>query len=57
MSLYGMNLIIILFVLLLLFGGGGFYWGGPAFGGGGIGLVLAICLIIYFLGGFRAKRN
>ncbi|MGA2544287.1 MAG: DUF3309 domain-containing protein [Verrucomicrobiota bacterium] len=52
-----MNLIIVLFVLLLLFGGGGFYWGGPAFGGSGIGLILAICLVIYFMGGFRTKRN
>jgi hypothetical protein len=51
-----MNLIIILLVLLLLFGGGGFYFGGPAIGGGGIGLILVICLIIYFMGGFRTKR-
>jgi hypothetical protein len=51
-----MNLIIILLVLLLLFGGGGFYFGGPAIGGGGIGLILVICLIIYFMGGFRTKK-
>ena len=25
------------------------------FGGGGIGLILLICLIVYFMGGFRTK--
>ena len=50
-----MNLLILVIVLLLLFGGGGFYFGGPVIGGGGLGLVLVICLIIYFMGGFRAK--
>ena len=50
-----MNLLLLVIVLLLLFGGGGFYFGGPVIGGGGLGLVLVICLIIYFVGGFRAK--
>ena len=50
-----MNLLLLVIVLLLLFGGGGFYFGGPVIGGGGLGLVLVICLIIYFLGGFRPK--
>jgi hypothetical protein len=52
-----MNLLLLVFVLLLLFGGGGFYFGGPVIGGGGLGLVLVICLIIYFLGGFRSKAE
>jgi hypothetical protein len=50
-----MNLILLFIILLLLFGGGGFYIGGPAFGGGGLGLILIICLIVYLMGGFRAK--
>lgn len=50
-----MNLLVLVIILFLLFGGGGFYIGGPAVGGGGLGLVLLICLIIYFMGGFRAK--
>jgi len=50
-----MNLLLLVIVLLLLFGGGGFYFGGPIIGGGGLGLVLVICLIIYFMGGFRSK--
>ena len=53
--LVGMNLLVILLVLLLLFGGGGFYLGGPVIGGSGIGLVLVICLIVYFMGGFRTR--
>jgi hypothetical protein len=55
-NLPAMNLLIIVIVLILLFGGGGFYIGGPIFGGSGLGLVLLICLIIYLLGGFRARR-
>ena len=55
-TLWAMNLILLIVILFLLFGGGGFYFGGPAFGGGGLGLVLLICLIIYFLGGFRSKN-
>ena len=51
----GMNLLLVLLVLLLLFGGGGFYFGGPIIGGSGIGLILLICLIVYIMGGFRAK--
>jgi hypothetical protein len=51
-----MNLILLVVVLLLLFGGGGFYFGGPAIGGGGLGLVLLICLVIFFMGGFRSKN-
>jgi len=50
-----MNILLLLVVLLLLFGGGGFYFGGPFIGGGGIGLVLLICLVVYFMGGFRTK--
>ena len=38
-----------------LFGGGGFYLGGPAIGGGGVGLILLVCLVIFLMGGFRAK--
>jgi hypothetical protein len=50
-----MNILLLMLVLLLLFGGGGFYFGGPVIGGGGLGLILAICLVIYLLGGFRTK--
>ena len=50
-----MNLLILVLVLFLLFGGGGFYFGGPIIGGSGLGLVLLICLVIYLMGGFRAK--
>ena len=39
----------------LSFGGGGFYFGGPVIGGSGIGLILVICLIVYFMGGFRTR--
>ena len=56
-SLAAMNLLLLVVILLLLFGGGGFYLGGPAFGGGGLGLVLLICLIIYFMGGFRGSKG
>jgi hypothetical protein len=52
-----MNILLVLVVLLLLFGGGGFYFGGPVIGGSGIGLILLICLVIYFAGGFRGSRN
>jgi hypothetical protein len=51
----GMNMLLLIVVLLLLFGGGGFYFGGPVIGGSGLGLVLLICLIVYFMGGFRSK--
>ena len=54
-TLAPMNLILLIVVLMLLFGGGGFYLGGPAVGGGGLGLILVICLIIYFMGGFRTR--
>jgi hypothetical protein len=50
-----MNLLVLIVVLLLLFGGGGFYFGGPAIGGGGVGLILLVCLIIFLMGGFRAR--
>jgi hypothetical protein len=50
-----MGLILLILVLVILFGGGGFYFGGPVIGGGGLGLVLLICLIIYFVGGFRSR--
>ena len=52
-----MNLLILIVVLLLLFGGGGFYFGGPVIGGGGLGLILLICLVIYFMGGFRGSKR
>jgi hypothetical protein len=51
-----MNLLLLIIVFLLLFGGGGFYFGGPAIGGGGLGLVFLICLIVYLMGGFRARN-
>ncbi len=51
----GMNVLLLIIVFLLLFGGGGFYFGGPVIGGGGVGLILLICLIVYLMGGFRAK--
>jgi hypothetical protein len=50
-----MNLLLFIVVLLLLFGGGGFYFGGPVLGGSGLGLILAICLVIYLFGGFRPR--
>ena len=52
----GMNVLLFILVLVLLFGGGGFYFGGPVIGGSGIGLILAVCLVIYLLGGFRTKN-
>jgi hypothetical protein len=52
-----MNMILLIVVLLLLFGGGGFYFGGPMVGGGGLGLILLICLVIYFMGGFRGSKS
>ena len=52
-----LNTLLILVVLLLLFGGGGFYFGGPVIGGSGLGLVLLICLVIYFMGGFRTRHS
>ncbi len=51
-----MNILLLLVVLLLLFGGGGFYFGGPVIGGGGIGLILLICLVVFLMGGFRARN-
>jgi uncharacterized membrane protein YccC len=55
--LAGMNILLLMLVLLLLFGGGGFYFGGPVIGGSGLGLVLAICLVVYLLGGFRPRNT
>jgi uncharacterized membrane protein YccC len=52
-----MNILLLMVVLLLLFGGGGFYFGGPVIGGSGLGLILAICLVVYLLGGFRTKST
>ena len=44
-----MNIILIIIILLLLFGGGGgYYYGGPMVGSG-IGGVLLVVLIVYFL--------
>ena len=51
-----MNALLLILVLLLLFGGGGFYFGGPAIGGGTLGLILLICLGVYFMGGFRTRK-
>ena len=51
-----MNMILLIVVLLILFGGGGFYLGGPVFGGSALGLILVICLVVYFRGGFRTKN-
>jgi hypothetical protein len=50
-----MSLLLVLLVPLLLFGGGGFCLGGSV--GGLIGLILLICLILHFTGGFRTKSN
>jgi hypothetical protein len=55
--LVGMNILLLMVVLLLLFGGGGFYFGGPVIGGSGLGLVLLICLVIFFMGGFRSSKS
>jgi hypothetical protein len=44
-------------VLLLLFGGVGFYFGDPVIVDGGIGLILVICLVIDFVGGFRSTKS
>ncbi len=52
-----MNLLLLIVVLLVLFGGGGFYLGGPAIGGSGLGLVLLIGLVIFFMGGFRGAKR
>jgi len=50
-----MSPILLILVLLLLFGGGGLYLGGPVIGGGGFGLILLVCLVVYFMGGLRTK--
>jgi hypothetical protein len=55
--LAAMNILLLMVVLLLLFGGGGFYFGGPVIGGSGLGLILLICLVIYFMGGFRTSKS
>jgi hypothetical protein len=54
-----MDLLIILIVLLLLFGGGGgLYWGmGAGWGIGPIGLILAVLVIVFLLGGVRSRRG
>jgi hypothetical protein len=52
-----MNILRPLVVLLLVFGGGGLYFGGLVIGGGGLGLILVICLIVYFTGGFRGSKG
>ena len=52
-----MNILLLVVVLLLLFGGGGFYLCGPVIGGSGLGLILLICLCVYFAGGFRATKS
>jgi hypothetical protein len=50
-----MNLSILTTMFLLLLVGCGYYFGGPAIGGSGIALILLTCLIVYLMGGFRAK--
>ena len=50
-----MNLLFFTLGLLLLFGGGGFYLAGPAIGGEVVGMILLIGVIVYWVGGFRAK--
>ena len=50
-----MNILLLVVILLLLFGGGGFYFGGPVIGGSGLGLILAICLVLYLMGAFRPR--
>ena len=52
-----MNRLLLVFVLLLLFGGSGFYFGGPAIGGGGLGLVLLICLVVFFIVDFSRRPD
>ena len=52
-----MNPLLLVVVLLLLFGGGGFYVGGPVIGGSGLGWILLICLIVYFMGGFLGSKS
>ena len=54
--LNAMNILLLMVVLLLLFGGGGFYVGGPVIGGSVLGLILALCLVVYLVGGFRPKN-
>ena len=54
-----MDLIILLIVLLLLFGGGGGLYGGmgAGWGIGPIGLIIAVLVIVFLLGGHRSRRN
>jgi hypothetical protein len=54
-----MDMIILLIVLLLLFGGGGgLYWGmGAGWGIGPIGLIVAVLVVAFLLGGHRSRRN
>ena len=51
-----MNMLLLILVLILLFGGGGLYLGGPAIGGVSVRFILLVCLVIYFLGGFRVRN-
>jgi hypothetical protein len=50
-----MNLMLVTIAVLLFFVGGVYYFGGPVIGGGGIALTLFTCVIVYLVGGFRAK--
>jgi len=50
-----MNILLLVVILLLLFGGGGFYLGGPFIGI--LGLILLICSVLYFMGGFRSLKS
>jgi hypothetical protein len=54
-----MDMIVLLIVLLLLFGGGGgLYWGmGAGWGIGPIGLIIAVLVVVFLLGGHRSRRN
>ena len=55
--LISMNILLLLVVLLLLSGGGGFYLGGPVIGGSAFGLILLVCIVVYFAGGFRGSKG
>jgi Protein of unknown function (DUF3309) len=50
------TILIIILVVILLGGGGGYYYGRgyPHAFGGGLGLVLVVLLILWFLGAFEA---
>ena len=51
-----MGIILLIIVLLLVFGGGGYYGFGGLGGGIGLGTVLIILAICYFLGMFGRRE-